>query len=156
MTGLPPAPDRYASSPAAYAVVALGLTAAVAGAYAVTTGWSVWAVATVVFVCTPLAGLGLVSGRRIRLRYSDWPHPALILTDTARPSCPLCRGEGGWDEPYADADGEYGGEHSIRCDCWTHWTRPLLPVPGRAARLIVRIRRRALWGSSGYSDEPPF
>lgn len=156
--------DPHASGPLAWALVAIAIAAGIALAWAINGGWPVWAVASAVFVCTPLAGLGILAGlgltggRRIRPRYATWPRPALILADTPRPACPLCRGEGGWDEPYADADGEYGGETSIWCDCWTNWTRRLLPVPGWAARLIDRTRRRAGsgWGSNSYSDEPPF
>jgi hypothetical protein len=50
--------DPYASSPAAYATVALGIAAAVFAAYAIAADWSPWAVGPIVFVCAPLAAIG--------------------------------------------------------------------------------------------------
>lgn len=91
---------------------------------------------------------------RLRLRLTDRPL-VLVLTDTPRPTCPYCHGDGGWEEPYGGEDGEYAGEHSFRCDCWTSWHRTLLRLPRRAAALADRrAARRA--ARSGFSDEPPF
>ncbi|MFI5754639.1 hypothetical protein [Streptomyces sp. NPDC051569] len=88
----------------------------------------------------------------LRVRHVTWPRRALVLTDTPRRTCPDCRGEGGWDEDYADEDGEYGGTHSYLCPCWNknrRWT--LLPLPRR------RDHYSDSWATScGYSDEPPF
>ncbi|BAU84690.1 hypothetical protein SLA_3786 [Streptomyces laurentii] len=93
---------------------------------------------------------------RPRIHYATWPRPALILTDTPRPDCPDCRGEGGWNRDYGDHEtGEYAGTEWDPCTCWDEnrsWT--LLPLP--------RIPRRRQpytdpWGTTGgYSDEPPF
>ncbi len=99
---------------------------------------------------------------RVRLRWTTWPRPAVVLADTPRPSCPDCRGHGGWDEPYGDPEtGEYAGEHSITCTCWDpDRSRTLLPVPWPLVRLTRRLVRRLRprrngWGD-GFSDEPPF
>ncbi|MET9533536.1 hypothetical protein ABZY02_23730 [Streptomyces sp. NPDC006649] len=91
---------------------------------------------------------------RIRLRLY-WPHPALILTDTPRPDCRICDGEGGIEREYGHPEtGEYDGSDWDLCTCWnpTHcWT--LLPLP----LITQRLRpRRNTWGPSGYSDEPLF
>ncbi|MEW1725203.1 hypothetical protein [Streptomyces sp. NPDC093109] len=91
---------------------------------------------------------------RLRIRRATWPRPALILTDTPRPNCPDCRGEGGWDEDYGDETGEYAGTHSYLCHCWNpnrRWT--LLPLPRLPHR---RTAGQDPWGTGGYSDEPPF
>jgi hypothetical protein len=79
---------------------------------------------------------------RLRIRLTDWPRRALILTDTPRPHCPNCRGEGGTKRDYGDpATGEFAGTEWEPCPCWnkTHrWV--LLPLPR----------------PFGYRDEPPF
>jgi hypothetical protein len=92
------APDRYASSPAAYAVVAVGLAAVVLGTYAVTTDWSPWLVGPVVFVCAPAAAAGIFTAlnrlsayREVRDHYDrrrdaayvgeQLPGPAEVLAD---------------------------------------------------------------------------
>jgi hypothetical protein len=151
-------PDDLTIAPAGWAAVILGLAAVVTGIWAVTSTWPVPAVAAVVMICAPLAGLGawvlitrISAGPRIRLSYQTWPRPALIITDTPRPSCPYCAGEGGWEEPYGGEDGEYAGEHDIRCDCWTSWHRTLLRLPRRLAAIADRRASR-----QGFSDEPPF
>lgn len=89
---------------------------------------------------------------RLRLCYTTWPRPAIELTDTPRPRCPNCRGDGGWSQDYADAEGEYGGTHEYLCDCWKPdraWL--LLPIPRWLARRFGRG-----WPQDGYSSEPPF
>ncbi|MFC9386172.1 hypothetical protein [Streptomyces venezuelae] len=92
---------------------------------------------------------------RLRLTIATWPRRALILTDTPRPDCSDCSGEGGWEQHYGDHEtGEYVDTDWIDCSCWDEdhrWT--LLPLP--------RLPRRHTpatdpWGPSGYSDEPPF
>lgn len=86
---------------------------------------------------------------RLRVRRTDWPRPALILTDTPRPRCPDCRGEGGHEHTSVTAYGEFDGTDWYPCPCWDEARRwLLLPLP----RLPLRWRRdRHL-----YSDEPPF
>lgn len=93
-------------------------------------------------------------GRRLRLRYQGWPRPAIVLTDTPRPTCTLCLGHGGWLEDYAGPDGEYGGTEQITCDCWTSWSLTLLALPRRIAE--ARNRRAEHRLPAGYSQEPPF
>lgn len=85
---------------------------------------------------------------RLRIRRTDWPRRALVLTDTPRPDCPRCHGAGGLVEEYAYPDtGEHWGTGFEPCGCWQHhrrWT--LLPLP--------RHPHRTPPGS--YSNEPPF
>jgi hypothetical protein len=91
---------------------------------------------------------------RLRIKVSDWPRRALVLTDTPRPDCADCGGEGGWEYDYGDASGEYADTAWDPCPCWNdtrHWV--LLPLP--------RVRRWTYsdpWAANenGYSDEPPF
>ncbi|MEU7163856.1 hypothetical protein AB0A70_04320 [Streptomyces morookaense] len=85
---------------------------------------------------------------RLRLRRTTWPRRALILTDTPRPDCRTCDGNGGIEHPYGDPEtGEYAGTEWEPCTCWNEDCRwfllPLLHLPW--------ARRR-----TGYSDEPPF
>ncbi|GAA2364835.1 hypothetical protein [Streptomyces carpaticus] len=90
---------------------------------------------------------------RLRLRTirTDRGRRALVLTDTPRPTCRTCRGEGGWSEDYGHPEtGEYEGTHDVLCDCWKSTRRwVLLPLPRRPRAL----RRR---DTTGYSNEPPF
>ncbi|MFF7994201.1 hypothetical protein ACFZDG_31025 [Kitasatospora xanthocidica] len=90
---------------------------------------------------------------RLRPHYVTWPRPAIHLTDTPNPRCPLCEGAGGWTEDYGDYDtGEYAGTEYIHCDCWNpDHTRRLLPVPHWIARRLDHTTQNA-----GYSTEPPF
>lgn len=82
---------------------------------------------------------------RLRIRYITWPHPGLILTDTPRPHCPDCLGDGGWHYDVGDPDtGECADTVSELCTCWNpdrRWL--LLPLPHRRT-------------GTAYSDEPPF
>jgi hypothetical protein len=85
---------------------------------------------------------------RLRIRYSRC-RPGLILTDTPRPDCWACDGDGGHERDYGDPEtGEYAGTDWDPCPCWDDrraWT--LLRLPR------LPLRRRT---SPGYSDEPPF
>ncbi|MGW2044141.1 hypothetical protein ACWCPF_03110 [Streptomyces sp. NPDC001858] len=95
---------------------------------------------------------------RLRIQVSDWPRRALVLTDTPRPDCSDCRGEGGHAYDYGDHNGEYAGTEWDPCPCWDENRRmTLLPLPRRRPRWL---RRRSIgrdpWGTDGYSDEPPF
>jgi hypothetical protein len=85
---------------------------------------------------------------RLRIQRSDWPRPALILTDTPRPKCLDCRGAGGIAHDYGHPEtGEYEGTEWEPCACWNgHRRWILLPLP--------RISRHTPPG--GYSNEPPF
>ena len=75
---------------------------------------------------------------RLRIHRSDWPRPALILTDTPHPNCPDCLGEGGHAYDYGDHSGEYAGTEWDPCHCWAETRRwALLPLP----------RRRTPWSS---------
>ncbi|NUK82790.1 hypothetical protein HRW23_36720, partial [Streptomyces lunaelactis] len=66
-----------------------------------------------------IAGIG--AGRR-----------ALVLTNTPRPTCTTCHGDGGWSEDYGHPEtGEYEGTHDVLCDCWTDRRWVLLPLPRR-------------------------
>ncbi len=96
---------------------------------------------------------------RLRIQLTDCPRRALVLTDTPRPDCRACGGEGGTEYDYGDHNGEYAGTEWDPCTCWNEnrrWT--LLPLP----RLPRRLRRRGCagrdpWGpNGGYSNEPPF
>ncbi|MFF6775800.1 hypothetical protein ACFY8W_19840 [Streptomyces sp. NPDC012637] len=82
---------------------------------------------------------------RLRLRVTNCPGRTLTLTDTPRPDCLDCQGEGGHYRHYGDYDtGEYAGTEWDPCPCWDvgrSWV--LLPLPRRRPR-------------GGYSDEPPF
>ncbi|PJN40770.1 hypothetical protein CG747_10565 [Streptomyces sp. CB02959] len=83
----------------------------------------------------------------MRIRRTYCPRPALILTDTPRPDCLDCEGNGGNPHDYADDTGEYAGTYWESCTCWNEdhcWL--VLPLP--------RALRRTPPG--GYSDEPPF
>ncbi|MFD7101898.1 hypothetical protein [Streptomyces celluloflavus] len=87
---------------------------------------------------------------RLRLQYTDWPRPALAVTDTPRPNCPGGGGEGGFHEDYGDESGEYAGTHEWPCPCWTGRRWRLTPVPRSIAR------RWLGWHAPEYSAEPPF
>ncbi|WP_198539466.1 hypothetical protein [Streptomyces graminilatus] len=94
---------------------------------------------------------------RLRIQLTDWPRPALMLTDTPRPNCLHCQGAGGTEYDYGNHyDGEYEGTHWEPCPCWTEWRRVLLPLPHRPRWLRRHHDGRDPWGPGGYSDEPPF
>ncbi|MDT0457789.1 MULTISPECIES: hypothetical protein [Streptomyces] len=82
---------------------------------------------------------------RLRIKVIGWTHRVLTLTDTPRPDCPDCQGDGGTAHDYGDHNGEYAGTEWEPCPCWTQWAVILLPLP--------RWPRRT---PPGYSDEPPF
>jgi membrane protein implicated in regulation of membrane protease activity len=162
--------DPYRSRPAAYAGVTVAVLAVICGAIAIASGPRAGLAAAALLLGLPLAGALVLAavilsldrvrtarlrrtapGLRIRIRYADCPQPALVLTDTPRPHCHLCLGDGSWDEPWST----YGDVQTTYCDCWTPWRRTLLPIPRRAATWYAQLTaRRASTG--GFSDEPPF
>lgn len=165
MTARPPAPDRYATGLAEIAVVMVTIGTVILAALAISHHWPLWETTLTLFVACPATGVAvyavlgavnqLAAGRRIRIRWQNWPRRALILADTPRPHCGNCRGDGSITEPYADAEGEYGGEHVYDCPCSTPWRRTLLPLPHRIDQQLTRRAHRK--GSrAGYSSEPPF
>ncbi|GAA2409847.1 hypothetical protein GCM10010433_05720 [Streptomyces pulveraceus] len=82
---------------------------------------------------------------RLRIQRATWPRPALILTDTPRPACPDCHGDGGHGYVTTTPHGEFDGIDYEGCHCWDpaqRWT--LLSLPHRSSR------------GPSYSDEPPF
>ncbi|MER5707108.1 hypothetical protein [Streptomyces sp. NPDC002122] len=87
---------------------------------------------------------------RLRFRLTDWPRRALLLTDTPRPDCPECRGEGGFNRDYGDYEtGEYAGTEWDPCPCWDeNHRRFLLPLP--------RLPRRRNPYVDPWGGEPPF
>ncbi|MGW7307382.1 hypothetical protein ACWGI1_17600 [Streptomyces sp. NPDC054835] len=90
---------------------------------------------------------------RLRLRLRGWPSKTLILTDTPRPDCPNCEGEGGHNHDYGDYEtGEYAGTEWDLCRCWDErlrWTLLRLPKLPRRRQPYVDP-----WAT--HSDEPPF
>ncbi|MFM9612724.1 hypothetical protein ACKI18_28930 [Streptomyces niveiscabiei] len=94
---------------------------------------------------------------RLRLKVVCATRRSLALTDTPRPHCPDCQGEGGHHHDYGDHNGEYAGTEWIPCDCWNpNRCTVLLPLPHRPRWLRRRHNARDPWGPGGYSDEPPF
>ncbi|MEV5607137.1 hypothetical protein [Streptomyces sp. NPDC052225] len=91
---------------------------------------------------------------RLRIQREHRPRPALILTDTPRPDCPQCDGNGGHNRDYGDPEtGEYAGTDWDPCDCWNENRRwPLLPLPRRPLWLRRTDPDRDPWAT----DEPPF
>ncbi|MYX14828.1 hypothetical protein GTY67_15750 [Streptomyces sp. SID8374] len=86
---------------------------------------------------------------RLRLQLTGWDRRTLTLTDTPRPDCPRCGGEGGHACDYGDHEGEYAGTEWNSCTCWDEtrrWT--LLPLP--------RMPRRRRADRDPWSNEPPF
>ncbi|MGW7572879.1 hypothetical protein [Streptomyces sp. NPDC054765] len=87
---------------------------------------------------------------RLRFKAIGWTRRALVLTDTPRPDCPVCQGDGGTAHDYGDHNGEYAGTEWEPCTCWNEDRRWLLtPLP----RMPRALRRTP---PGGYSDEPPF
>ncbi|MGM9386144.1 hypothetical protein [Streptomyces antibioticus] len=94
---------------------------------------------------------------RLRIRVTHQPRRALVLTDTPRPNCPDCRGEGGTEQHYGDHTGEYAGTDWDVCPCWDDTRRTvLLPLPHRPRWLRRHTQYRDPWAPAGYSDKPPF
>ncbi|WP_030709340.1 hypothetical protein [Streptomyces sp. NRRL F-2580] len=87
---------------------------------------------------------------RFRIHHTTWPRPALVLTDTPRPDCPDCDGNGGHNHDYGDYEtGEYAGTEWEPCHCWDESRRwVVLPVP--------RLHRRRRDNPDPWGDEPPF
>ncbi|MCT9090492.1 hypothetical protein N4G70_16705 [Streptomyces sp. ASQP_92] len=86
---------------------------------------------------------------RLRIERTDWPRPGLYLTDTPRPDCPQCQGEGGIEEDYGDETGDYAGTNWWPCTCWHD----------NARWLLLALPRRRPWGQPRdpwATDEPPF
>ncbi|MFF2805757.1 hypothetical protein ACFVT2_01000 [Streptomyces sp. NPDC058000] len=84
----------------------------------------------------------------MRIRRTYRPRPALILTDTPRPDCWACNGDGGHTcHSVHLATGTYTGSHWAPCLCWDNTRRwRLLPLP----RALLRTP------PGSYSNEPPF
>lgn len=86
---------------------------------------------------------------RLRIQRTTWPRHALVFTDTPRPDCSQCEGDGGTARDYGHPEtGEYDGTDWEPCTCWDvnrRWV--VLPLP-----------RPRWWRRRGdsYSDEPPF
>jgi len=85
---------------------------------------------------------------RLRLRRAMFPTPGIELAEVADPRCPVCRGEGGWEQNYQLADG-HGGVETVLCDCWDPGRRWLL------LRVPTRVGLR-WWRHAGGVDQPPF
>lgn len=61
---------------------------------------------------------------RLRIRLTNWPRRALILTPTPRPHCLSCHGAGGAKRDFGDpATGEYAGTEWEPCPCWNDTRR---------------------------------
>lgn len=97
--------------------------------------------------------------QRLRIHYTVWRRAGLVLTDTPRPNCLQCEGNGGIEHDYGDYEtGEYAGTDWEPCTCWNEHRRwLLLPLP-RLRRPGWLSRHRDPWAANGhgYSDEPPF
>ncbi|MEK2475544.1 hypothetical protein [Streptomyces noursei] len=95
---------------------------------------------------------------RLRIQVAHWPRPSLVLTDTPRPDCRDCHGDGGIEREYGHPEtGEYDGSDWEPCHCWSENRRWfLMPLPRRPRWLRRRDAGRDPWGPSGYSNEPPF
>ncbi|WP_405571551.1 hypothetical protein [Streptomyces sp. NBC_01167] len=95
---------------------------------------------------------------RLRIQVTGWwPRRTLVLTDTPRPNCRKCEGDGGFEYDYGDHNGEYAGTEWDPCACWNEnrrWT--VLPLPRLPRWLRRRNTGRDPWASDGYSNEPPF
>lgn len=155
-----PRPDPYATSPAETSAVLAGIAATGFTAWAISDAWPTWAIVllmigSLLIIHAAYTAIRRASrGRRIRLRYQGWgwSRPAIVLTDTPRPTCPDCHGEGGWTEYVQDGPNPEDGERlDVLCDCWTTWSLTLLALPRHLAD--ARNRRGA---RAGYSQEPPF
>ncbi|WP_421110848.1 hypothetical protein [Streptomyces sp. NEAU-S77] len=88
---------------------------------------------------------------RLRIQHISWPRRALILTDTPRPDCGNCDGDGGTAHDYGDYEtGEYAGTDWEPCPCWDEtrrWT--LLPLPR-----LPRWLRRQHTDVDPWADSP--
>ncbi len=85
---------------------------------------------------------------RLRIERAHWPRHGLYLTDTPRPDCPDCEGDGAIEYPYGDSEGEYAGSNWEPCHCVNESCRWLiLPLPSR------RLPRNA---TDPWLNEPPF
>lgn len=94
---------------------------------------------------------------RLRIQVTGWTRRTLILTDTPRPDCPRCGGEGGHGHDYGDHNGEYAGTEWEPCDCWNEDRRwVLLPLPRRPRRLGRRETGRDPWGAAWLQRRTPF
>ncbi|MEU2954510.1 hypothetical protein [Streptomyces xanthochromogenes] len=89
---------------------------------------------------------------RLRLQLTGWNRRTLVLTDSPRPDCPRCEGNGGSAYDYGDHEGEYAGTDWDPCTCWDETRRWTLPLPRRPRWLRRRHTGRDPWAT----DEPPF
>lgn len=85
---------------------------------------------------------------RPRIRYTDWPQPAVELTDTPRPGCWDCAGAGVIEHGGAvDDDGTVIADPlTDYCDCWD---------PARAW-LLTYVPRWLARRWLGWTDRPYF
>ena len=75
---------------------------------------------------------------RLRIGRTTWPRRALVLTDTPRPNCRTCQGEGHRDYGPDETD-EYGGTDGEPCPCWDETRRrTLLPLPRHSPGCMLR------------------
>ncbi|OSC69654.1 hypothetical protein B5180_26615 [Streptomyces sp. BF-3] len=86
---------------------------------------------------------------RLRLQLTGWDRRTLTLTDTPRPDCPRCKGEGGFAYDYGDHEGEYAGTEWDPCTCWDETRR-------RTLLRLPRMPRRRRVARDPWSSEPPF
>jgi hypothetical protein len=155
-------PTPYGTTPAEAAAMLLGASAVAMTIWAIAGHWPTWVTLLIAAITAPLAGIATFAAlgrinrggrRRLRPRYLTVPRPAVVLTDTPRPGCRTCAGDGGWIEYHRDGGPEDGIAVDVPCDCWTTWHRTLLPIPRTLAQLLTRRGRAA---GSYYSQEPPF
>ncbi|MGW2721980.1 hypothetical protein [Streptomyces sp. NPDC001492] len=99
---------------------------------------------------------------RLRIERHNWPRPGLYrpglyLTDTPRPDCRDCDGEGGFEYDYGDHNGEYADTDWEPCGCWNENRRwLLLRLPHRPRWMRRPDDGRDPWEPGDHNSEPPF